>query len=91
MKVMIQNLRIVILLAMVMTGTKGFAQTSTDKQPVSSDQVLTRTPKKSQSERSLPVTSGCTELTRVRPSVKRNSINAEKREVPVGVERMKKD
>lgn len=82
-----------MLLGMAMTVTNGFAQTSTvtqEKQPVSSDQVLTRVSKKdAPSDR--PVTSGCMELTRVRPAVKRTAAVIPPGEIPVAVDRIKKD
>jgi hypothetical protein len=88
----IQKIRGLILVGMLLSGSQAFAQTTTNdqKQPVSSDQVLTRTPKNTKTS-DLPATSGCTELTRVRPAVKRNTVNAPKQDVPVTIDRIKRD
>lgn len=70
MRTMIQTLRAGVLLGMVLTATSGFAQTTTNTQPgqqaVSSEQVVTRTPKTEQPEKK--IVTGCTEITRVTPA-----------------------
>lgn len=90
----IQKFRGLILVAMVLSGSQAFAQTTpTDQkqQPVSSDQVLTRTPKSTNKTSELPATSGCTELTRVKPAIKRTTTNVPKQDAPVTIDRIKRD